>query len=512
MALTLKVAFQNSFAGNRGIWLSTLSKGGGNSGWQALGTWSGTLASGPPAAPGCTAVVTGTSIISFDPATNTVTTDSATGLNYCAWLYYDAYVESFVYGEGNPDPLAGAYALDPVFAEVPGVSTSSPNGYDYSLRSDHYVVAYQTTGFYTSSGSPIYVDPLGFLPAGPTSGSTSVGQPFEPTYIPLFVTANYVFLGSTSVSISTSDQPPIIETITPPFGDIGTSTSVTITGKNFGINPTLQFSGSGISAAINSSSDTQISATFTVDANANTGDQVVSVLSRGASGLAFRPAVGKSPSSNPKTFRVRGSTCDVTIVSGTRYSLGSDYLTVDIPLRAESTCAGTVNWTLKFVYFTTSGLSYSTSGPFSQSDVLRQPGASGSVSFVTPRGSGGRVDVIADVTINNQTTRQAVTYYVDGITIPPVTISSLLVDLYSQVSNKPDRTPGLLAAISGFESGKRQFGHFGQPFGLFGISGMWPFESYDGGSHVGVMPGYDKYDKRLRLGAKCNEWRFPVLE
>jgi hypothetical protein len=68
--------------------------------------------------------------------------------------------------------------------------------------------------------------------------------------------------------------------------------------------------------------------------------------------------------------------------------------------------------------------------------------------------------------------------YIVGSAIPDNVITSQLLNLYSHGA-----TPNLLTGIASVESSYQQF----SPATLYGYSANWPKESYDGGSHVGLM-------------------------
>jgi hypothetical protein len=69
-------------------------------------------------------------------------------------------------------------------------------------------------------------------------------------------------------------------------------------------------------------------------------------------------------------------------------------------------------------------------------------------------------------------------FYVVGDAIPANEITTRLVGLYAHGA-----TPHLLTGIADKESTYRQFGSRAK----YGQSGLWPVESYDGGSHIGLM-------------------------
>jgi hypothetical protein len=78
------------------------------------------------------------------------------------------------------------------------------------------------------------------------------------------------------VGSDTANVKPSITNISPTRGLIGVTTSVTINGKGFGTNPTVN-AGSGITVTRGSFTDTQIQATFAVASNAPSGNHSVTV-------------------------------------------------------------------------------------------------------------------------------------------------------------------------------------------------------------------------------------------
>ena len=73
---------------------------------------------------------------------------------------------------------------------------------------------------------------------------------------------------------------PIITSITPSRGGVGSVTRVTIAGRGFIYAPTVN-AGSGISISLVSFSNTQIVADFTIDSNATGGNRNVTVFGSG---------------------------------------------------------------------------------------------------------------------------------------------------------------------------------------------------------------------------------------
>jgi hypothetical protein len=114
------------------------------------------------------------------------------------------------------------------------------------------------------------------------------------------------------VTISGNDPTPVIQTITPSTFEAGSvGVPVTITGSGFGTNPSIVISGNGVTADVdpnNPPSDTQISAYFNIDPNADPTVNV-SVLSSGTATVNFAPAPGAQQQSNSKPVNVVTSGC-----------------------------------------------------------------------------------------------------------------------------------------------------------------------------------------------------------
>jgi len=169
--------------------------------------------------------------------------------------------------------------------------------------------------------------------------------------------------------------------------------------------------------------------------------------------------------------------CTLTIASpinGQIYSLlGGDVRTATIPLRATSSCAGTatVTWTLDFSY-KTSGNRGPWTGTRTTSSVLGQTSDLNVISI------GGAVTLNAAATIQGQKVYNYAVAYVVGAAIADQQITDRLVSLYSGGAR-----PRLLTGIASYESSYRQFADRL----LYGSWARWPLESYDGGSHIGLM-------------------------
>lgn len=127
-----------------------------------------------------------------------------------------------------------------------------------------------------------------------------------------------------------------------------------------------------------------------------------------------------------------------------------------------------VNWTAT-LYYATSG----NRGQYTFKDSFTSP-----LNLTTTRtyqSKGGQMTVTATC---GKVSAPSVNYaYVLGVAIPDSEITSRLYALYGGA------TPNLLTGIAMKESTYRQFADKT----LFGKAGKWPNESYDGGSHIGLM-------------------------
>ncbi|MGD0548875.1 MAG: hypothetical protein ABR991_13825, partial [Terracidiphilus sp.] len=86
----------------------------------------------------------------------------------------------------------------------------------------------------------------------------------------------------------------------------GSSYNITITGNNFGTNPSVSITGpsGSISASVTSASDTSIAANIAVPANSASGDATVTITSTGFSGNGFYAGNGGSPTTSSTTPQV----------------------------------------------------------------------------------------------------------------------------------------------------------------------------------------------------------------
>jgi hypothetical protein len=100
------------------------------------------------------------------------------------------------------------------------------------------------------------------------------------------ITVTTVSGTSNSYSVQVGDPPPVITGYTPASPWLaGNAYSLSITGSGFGTNPGLSITGvAGLSYSVIGSSDTNISATVTIDASSPGGTASITVTSNGYSG------------------------------------------------------------------------------------------------------------------------------------------------------------------------------------------------------------------------------------
>jgi len=146
----------------------------------------------------------------------------------------------------------------------------------------------------------------GGLVNGVSPGSVTVSffGPVEPPYIP-----NYCYMygngacpaGGPASGSGPGITRPVVTSISPTWGQVGTTVPVTISGTGFGTGGTVGFSGSGISVTYGTRNDTTINATFTIAPNASVGFQDVTVTNN-------TTVDGSKPTSDPVSFQVTPTT------------------------------------------------------------------------------------------------------------------------------------------------------------------------------------------------------------
>ena len=77
------------------------------------------------------------------------------------------------------------------------------------------------------------------------------------------------------------DVTPRIDNINPGLGPVDSSVGISIVGSGFGSSPTVNVGGGGITASVQSSSETSISVTLNISADASAGDHSIAVTANG---------------------------------------------------------------------------------------------------------------------------------------------------------------------------------------------------------------------------------------
>ena len=116
---------------------------------------------------------------------------------------------------------------------------------------------------------------------------------------------------------------PRVDSITPSWGQVGTSVPVTISGRGFGTSPTVGFSGSGIAVTYGTRNDTTISGSFAIAPSAPIGFQTFTVQNNTTTD-------GSTPQSAPVNFQVTPATAtpvNYHIVSESNLNDGSLFFT-----------------------------------------------------------------------------------------------------------------------------------------------------------------------------------------
>lgn len=138
-----------------------------------------------------------------------------------------------------------------------------------------------------------------------------------------------------------------------------------------------------------------------------------------------------------------------------------------IPFNARGAEGVPINWNLTLSYTTSGGR-----GPFINTSTLSTN--TGIAQTKTFDAMGGQLTAAAT---QNSSTKQTVST-ITGITLSAEDITARLVSLYASGS-----TPRLLTGIAEKESSYLQFSQST----MYGKSALWPRESFDGGSHIGLM-------------------------
>lgn len=159
------------------------------------------------------------------------------------------------------------------------------------------------------------------------------------------------------------------------------------------------------------------------------------------------------------------------------FDLGPSNLTATAPITFEarltpSNAARSVDWEVVLEYETSGGRggSQDTRTFRTQADQTHDE---------TYSSMGGRLTVKAQALINSEIVEaDPVTATITGVAIPDNLITTRLENLY-----RNGATPRLMTGIAMVESTYRQFA----VITLYNRSDRWPLESFDGGSHIGLM-------------------------
>ena len=140
----------------------------------------------------------------------------------------------------------------------------------------------------------------------------------------VYTTYQLYYLGWTGWEIIFAGEPHIDQMI-PTSAPLGVSIEVNFSGSNFGLNPTINVGGSGVTVeSITFTTDTRITAIFRIADNASTGNHSVSVTSNGSTSNSVNLMVGdRTPqitSINPSS----GNAGDIVPVTISGFGFGSN--------------------------------------------------------------------------------------------------------------------------------------------------------------------------------------------
>jgi len=222
--------------------------------------------------------------------------------------YYGAYVAGYLFQNGTLI-RQGAALESPFFNDAfGGLTAATVVGDEYEIDSYHYLVAIYF--FVDQFGVTQYDNPSLFFFSDNTtpdpSGSNFSPGGGQPTY-----TVQDIFLGVTGVAILAA--PPNITSISPAFDVVGASGQLTLDGTNlldiFTQQAKWSITGSGVNLSAQSQADSQVVLNYSIDLNAATGDQRLTLSSNfGAS--------------NPVTFHVGDPTPVVSSVTPAFWNAG----------------------------------------------------------------------------------------------------------------------------------------------------------------------------------------------
>jgi hypothetical protein len=286
----------------------------------------------------------GTLDVEYESATSTATSSISTGQTYTLQGWYD-WCPILNFGDDDDDDdddddggMARRAMATPASTGLPPAPVSGyvcgywPGYLPLTLQAGVPSIASisPTYGTIGDSSKQISVtgqnlqDELGVSNVNITGGVTaSVSSPGADnatvTYsIPMSATAgsqqftmSNSFGTSSPVTFQVDDPSPNVTGISPSTWYAGNSYSVTITGTNFGTNPSLSISAQGVTFTQSAgATDTQITANVTVAADAPNGNATVQVTSTGfGGGNGFYPgSSGNSPSNSSTAANVAAVT------------------------------------------------------------------------------------------------------------------------------------------------------------------------------------------------------------
>jgi hypothetical protein len=209
----------------------------------------------------------------------------------------------------------------------------------------------------------------------------------------------------------------------------------------------------------------------TVNTGGTAGDSVVYGVLSGGNELGVADLNSNAPGTwtcsptcvAPSLIILSPSANDTYPVGGSEYNIAGP-----ITFRATTPNSSEVSWTLDLTYTTSGGKCAKCTNAKS---LKTKSGADGMESY---KSMGGQLVATAADDLNDTAN---VTVYVVGAPVPLTTEVTLLDSIY------PGPTSNLLSGIAFVESSLQQFAQLTN----FGIDNYWPTESYDGGTHIGLM-------------------------
>ena len=171
------------------------------------------------------------------------------------------------------------------------------------------------------------------------------------------------------------------------------------------------------------------------------------------------------------------------------------FTAAQVPFTAVTTSGNPISWTANLFYQT--GAGYGSPGPSTRTFST----TTGVNHDETYQSLGGQVQVTAQTSTPFGTMSDCITFYIEGPHgIEATLTTNQLVTSYTSsasISRPPDGTPNLLTGVAMHESAYQQFWTpTSQPIpnedlfqlhSKFGFLPWWPHESFDQGTHIGLM-------------------------